>query len=327
MPTTSAAPYQPVTVTEIERLGFRWTEDAQFNISRLAVDRRVQVRDPGHYAPKDAVERYAVQMAHSQFPPIVVTSDDYIVDGNTRVGAYLARDQKFIPALVLNVEFAGRTTTKKQKNELHALAATMNAMHGSPLTAKETREVVGRFIELDWKAEQIARAIGLRPSSVASVKKEIIAAAKLVKVGMDANGSLKGASLRALGSADALALNDIPFKSLAMLAADAGLNASEVSSAAKEARKTGSDVEQAQVLESLRVELNDRIKGRELTGSAKPPMSRQLRQHLGFVTKFVGGEQELLETDPRVGATHVEALRASIAVLSAVLKMQDTVSV
>jgi hypothetical protein len=309
-------------VTEVERLGFRWTEVAQYDLSKLSPDRRVQVRELGHYAPKDAVERYAVQMAHSEFPPVIVTADAWIVDGNTRIGAALVRGNKFFPAIVLDVEYAGPRTTTKQKDELLVLAATLNAQNGTPLTAKETREVAARFIALGWKAEQIARAIGVKPAGVTQVKKEIDAAAKLKRVGMSDNGALKGASLRALGSKDVLALNDVPFRALATLAADAGLNASEIAAAAKESRQTGSDSEQTTVLERLRTEMGDRIRERELTGVGKPPVSRQLRQHLGFVTKFAGREQELIETDPKVSAAHTAALTAGVEVLTAVLGMQ-----
>jgi ParB-like chromosome segregation protein Spo0J len=319
---TSVTQADPKAIPEIERLGFRWTEVAQYDLSRLSPDRRVQVRELGHYAPKDAVERYAVQMAHSEFPPVIVTADGWIVDGNTRIGAAQVRGNKFFPAYVLDVEYAGQRTTTKQKNELHALAATLNAQNGTPLTHKEIREVAARFIDLGWKAEQIARAIGVKPAGVTQVKKEITAAAKLKRVGMSDNGALKGASLRALGSKDVLALNDVPFRSLASLAADAGLNASEITSAAKATRETGSDAEQVAVLEQLRTEMGDRIRAKELTGSGKPPVSRRLRQYLGFVRKFTGREQELIETDPKVSDTHVAALEESVAVLTAVLAMQ-----
>lgn len=306
---------------EIERLGFSWIEVADFDLTLLDVSRRVQVREAEHYAPKESVERYAIQMGEVAFPPIVVTSDDWIVDGNTRVGAKLRRKERFTPALVLNVAFKGGS--HKQQAELYALAATLNATNGVPLTAKETREVAARFVLLGWKTEQIGRAIGLAPSGVTAVKKEIDAAAKLRRVGMDPNGSIKGASLRALGAKDVLGLNDVPFRELATLAADASLNASEITSTAKEAKATGSDTDAVDLITRMRTEMGDRIRERELTGVGKPPVSRQLRQHLGFVTKFAGREQELIETDPKVHATHIEALTTALAVLGEVLKMQQ----
>jgi hypothetical protein len=320
MVTSSAAQTQPTAITEIERLGFKWDEVADYDLSQLSVDRRVQTRESAHYAPKETVDQYAVAMGEVAFPPIVVTSDAWIVDGNTRVAAKLKRKEKFSSAIVIDIAF-GRSTDKQQ-NLLHALAATLNQMGGQRLTQKETRAVADRFVKLGWKAEQIGRAIGLAPAGVTQIKKEIDAAEKLRRVGLDANGALKGASLRALGAKDVLALNDVPFKELAMLAADAGLNASEINSTAKDARTTGSDAAQVELISNLRTEFGDRIREKSLTGSGKPPMSRQLRQHLGFVTKFAGREQELLETDPKVHATHVEALSNAIAVLSEVLRMQ-----
>jgi len=320
MANASATQSKPSAIVEIERLGFGWTEVADFDLTRLSIDRRVQVREIPHYAPKDAVERYAIQMGEVAFPPIVVTADDWIIDGNTRVGAKLRRKEKFSPAIVLDVAFQG--ASRKQENLLHGLAATLNAQNGVPLTPKEVRAVAQRLVEMGWKTEEIGRAIGLAPGGVTQVKKEIEAAAKLKRVGLDANGSVRGASLRALGAKDVVGLNDVPFRELATLATDAGLNASEISTTAKEARATGSDTGAVDVIAKLRTELGDRIQERRLTGVGKPPVSRQLRQHLGFVTKFAGREQELIETDPKVNETHVEALTNAIAVLTAVLGMQ-----
>lgn len=305
---------------EIERLGFSYTEIANFDLTRLSPDRRVQVRDTNHYAPKESVERYAIQMGETAFPPIVVTSDDWIVDGNTRVGAKLHRKEKFSPALVIDAAFKG--SSAKQEAELHALAATLNATNGVPLTPKEIRNVAPRFIALGWRTEQIGRAIGLSPAGVTAVKKEVEAVAKLRRVGLDPD-AIRGASLRALGAQGVLALNDVPYRELASLATAAGLNASEITTAAKDAKATGSDADALASIQALHTEMGDRIRERELTGVGKPPVSRQLRQHLGFVTKFTGREHELIETDPKVNETHVIALTTALDVLKAVLALQS----
>jgi hypothetical protein len=317
---STATEAKPTAIVEIERLGFKYSEAAQFDLSKLDYKRRVQVREVAHYVPKESVERYAVMMGESQFPAIVLTSDEWIIDGNTRVAAAQKRGSKFFPAIVLDVEWA--TAPSKQQDELVALAATLNANAGVPLTAKEIRSVAAKFIALGWKADQIARAIGLKPSGVTAVKKEVNAVEKLTHVGMGSNGELRGASLRALGSEAAISLNDAPYKGLATLAADAGFNASEITTTAKNLREAGADATAIKRLDDLRTEMGDRIREHELTGGAKPPLSRQLRQHLGFVTKFVGREQELIETDPKVSGTHIEALTNAADVIAAVLGMQ-----
>lgn len=315
---------KPSAVVEIERLGFKSTEVAQYDLTRLSKDHRVQVRDENNYAPKDSVEQYSIQMAETEFPPIVVTNDDWIVDGNTRVGAALRRKMKFFPALVLDVNWKG--TSAKRQAELYALAATLNNNNGQRLTAKETRNVAARFISLGWKTEQIGRAIGLGVGSVTAVKKEIDAADKLHRVGMDSNGSLKGASLRALGAKEVVGLNDVPFRELATLAADAGFNASEILNAAKDARATGSDANALEALATMRAEMGARIRDRKLTGYHRPPASRRLRQSLGNVVKFTGREQELIETDPKDRGTHIESITSAIAVLTEVLRLQGEYS-
>ena len=66
---------KPSYLVEIEDLGFKYEEIAQYDISELSYEKRVQARDftsVKHYAPKEEVARYVVQMTHSAFPPIVL---------------------------------------------------------------------------------------------------------------------------------------------------------------------------------------------------------------------------------------------------------------
>lgn len=321
MTTASTTQIKDRAIVEIERLNFGYAEASSYDLDSLSPDRRVQVREVKHYAPKDTVGQFAIQMGETVFPPIVVTADGWIIDGNTRVGARLLRKEKFTPAIVVDVDYS--KASDKQQDLLHALAATLNAMGGVRLTSKETRDVAERLIRQGWKAEQIGRAIGLKPSGVTAVKQELDACAKLDKVGLVVNGT-PGASLRALGASTVVGLNDLPFKELAELSIEAGFNASEIKTAAKTVKDSGSDQAGIEALRSLRKENGDRIAEHKLTGHGKPPMSRQLRQRLGFVTKFAGQEQELIETDPAVNAIHVEALKAAIAVLTETLRLQES---
>jgi ribosomal protein L29 len=313
----------PSAMTEIKRLGYTFGEVAQFDLGLLSNERRVQVREVGHYAPKDAVARYAVQMGESQFPPIVVTRDFWLIDGNTRVGALLKRNTKFFAAIVVDVEYAGRTTTEKTQRQLRALALTLNSSHGEPLTPKEARDGARDLIALEWRADQIARALGLKPAVVGQVRKEIAAEDKLKKANFTPDLPLSPAALRALGAKDPLALTNAPFLGLALLAADAGFTANEVGTTAKDLRELDSENDMIQKLEALRTELGDRIRERKLTGKGKPAPARQLRQHLGYLLKWDEKTvHELLETDPAVNELAVTTLEKSIAVLTVLLEMQ-----
>jgi hypothetical protein len=316
---TTAAVKDNKVVVEIERLGFGFTEEAQYELAGLSVDRRVQVRESKHYAPKETVDQFAVQMGETVFPPIVVTSDGWIVDGNTRVGARIQRNEKFTPALVLNVNYVG--AGERKQDLLHLLAATLNAQGGVRLTRAESRDVVIRLIRLELTTDNIARAIGMRAADVSAVKREQDAIDKLAKVGLSAQG-VPATVLRALGSSKVADIHDVPFKELAELSMDAGFNAKEVNDAAKAIKATSSDEESLEVLKGLRTENGDRIVQKRLHGTGKPPMSQIARMRLTWLDRYAGREQELLETDPAVAPKHIEALESAIRVLSEVVRQQ-----
>ena len=308
---------------EAARLGFRYSEDPQYDLRRTSPDRRIQVRDTAHYAPREAVERYAVQMNHSEFPAITVTRDTWIVDGNTRIGARLYRKEHFHPAIVLDVAWEG--ASPKVQATLSALAMTLNSQNGMPLTASEIRAAVRTLLGLDWLNEQIGRAIGVRPGTITQVRKQIEAEDRLRRVGLT-ELRIPEPSLRALGTKDVLALNDEPYQQLAELARDGDLNAREIGVLAREAKETGSDEAALRVIRTHRDEMRDRIQAKQLTGRGRPPASAQLRRFLGNVIKYQGREEELLETDPGLNARHIETLRSARDVLDKVLVMQNGTS-
>lgn len=313
-------------IMEIDRLHLAYTEVARYDVTELDSARRVQVREGEHYAPKENVERYAVQMGEANaFPPVIVTADRYIVDGNTRVGAKLLRRAKFkddvyLPAIVLDVAYEG--ARPQVRAELEALAATLNSQNGQALTVRERRAFTAKLIGLGWKNEQIARAIGIATGGVTQVKQEIDAQARLTKVGIATTG-VKDAGLRALGRKEVLALNDQPFKVLAGLAGEAGLNATEIGELAKQAKATGSDTDALDVLSKAYAEMGDRIKEHSLTGASKPPLARQLRQHLGFINKYAADGAELIETNVAASEHHTDVVRTAIEVLTRVLAAQQ----
>src|SRR5215203_2944942 len=66
---------------------------------------RVQVRLDRNNAPKEMVERFKLQMSQSEFPPIVVSRDKRIIDGNTRYRAKLGRDEVYMPAIIVPLSY------------------------------------------------------------------------------------------------------------------------------------------------------------------------------------------------------------------------------
>lgn len=322
MPNTTQ-PTDAAIIAEIERLGFKWHEEAQYDLTQLSRDRRVQVRESKNVAPKDNVAQYASQMDEVVFPAILVTQDGYTVDGNTRYEARMLRKDKFCPAIVLEVNYVG--ASEKVKAEIRALAATLNQKGAQRLNASEVRALVRDFAMLNWKPEQIARAVGATSQTVTQVKRELAAEEKLVRVGLKTD-DIKGASLRALGAEKVVGLNDVPFKELSSLAADAGFNAAEISETAKQMRTLAADDKAIEYVHGLRKEMDARIREHALTGAGRPPVSRQLRQHLGFINKFEANIGNLLESSPQNQQASIEALEKAVKLLGDLLAKQREVA-
>jgi hypothetical protein len=315
---------KPGYLAEIEDLGYAYTEVAQYDVTKLSKDRRVQAREyPSTlkgFAPKDEVDRYAVAMAHSVFPPIIVTKDEWLADGNTRVGARLQRKEKFHPAIVLDVDYASLPTEEQEK--VFALATTLNSANGKSLTKKERRAAIVVLIHLGWNNAQIERRVGIPTTEINKMRKVIDAKTRLTDLDVTANGNLSIAAQAALGDAKTLLLNDDPYKALASLVMDAGLNAGEVKTISKEILGLGSDTEKLGRLGAIRGEYKEQIESVKFSHSPKPPVARQLRQHLGYVLKYDGKATLLVERNGEYAQIHTEYIEKSIEILRAALAAQ-----
>ena len=309
---------------EIAEFGIPFTTVAQYDLTALSPDKRVQVREERHYAPKQFVDRFAIQMAHTAFPAIVITKDGFIVDGNTRIAAALQRGEKFFPALVLDVEYLGNRTTDRRKREIGLLAGTLNANSGNPLDKREMRTEIESAIIYGLTTGQIETRFGIKASNVNLIKREMDARAKLGKVGVNGDTKLTATALRALGSKKVLVLHDAPYRLVAQHASSAGLSASEIVALAADALTLGSEAEQVALLQQKMVEDGDRIRQRKITGSVHPMPSRTLRQHLGYVNKFVDNPTALLETDPANQGLAITAIESAIGVLTTLLAAQGS---
>lgn len=309
-------------VVEIERLGFNWSEDAQFDTEQLDAKSRVQVRESDHYSPKASVSQYAIQMSQTQFPPIVVSKNNVLIDGTTRVEARKLRKEKFSPAIIVDAEFGKNAKTDAR---LHALAATLNQTGGNRLTPAEAKAAAKKILAggETWRPEQISRAVGIQSSTISQVKREMAAEAKFAKVGFTDADKLSPPVIRAFGNADVVSLNDVPYKNLCDLALNANLGAKEITGLAKEMRATASDAGMIAHVTTKRSEMEVRIKEHALLGNGKPAPSSTLRRMLGFVTKYEATPSALVEHSPAAMQEHQNAVWKAIEILKAVHKLQQ----
>jgi hypothetical protein len=309
-------------ITEIERLGLNYLEVSAFPLEKVDIEgRRIQVRETQHVAPKESVKRFAEQMSTTEFPPIVMTGDDFIADGNTRVAAARLRKVTFLPAFVLDPY---ESATPQVQKKIQALAATLNCQAGVALTVAERRKAVPGLLFLNWKVEQIRRALGLTTAVVSQVKKEVDAKAKLDKLGMEVNAEKEMILLRGLGAGTVIGLNDKPYHELALLSRDASLRIKEVADLAHKMREAGSDEAALEVVARKRREFHDRIIEHGLTGNGRPSNPSIMRQRLGYVIKFEGTEELLIERNPENVRNYLDVLSRSARVLEKVVALHDS---
>src|ERR1700689_4493413 len=127
------------TADLIEKLGFTWELDFEYPTPDAA--RRVQIREEAHYVPREMVMRIAAAMARGdKLPPIVVTTDGYLIDGNTRTAAAQHNKYPSIQALVPNGSY--ENCTEKVERRLKLLGAAFNARNGKGIDREEIRKAV-----------------------------------------------------------------------------------------------------------------------------------------------------------------------------------------
>jgi hypothetical protein len=305
------------TAALIKRLGFDWELDQRYPTPDL--DKRVQVREEKHYAPTAEVTKYAAAYQRGEpIPPIVVTTDGYLLDGNTRVGALHKAKQPTVSALIVNDAYEGAEETTLRRFRL--LGAAFNARHGRGIDRVETTNAILAVVAGgDYTAERIATLLGVSSGLVSAVVAEQKARERAQRLGVHVNGSVPISMLRRLGQAP---LNDEPFLRMLKLVQDAGLSSSELGDLVRQVKAAGSDEKALELIDNQRVERKTQIAEYQAFGKSKPPGPAQLRQHLGFVLKHTDDPKALVDHNPTTAAGHIKTIDDAIAVLTKVRALQ-----
>jgi hypothetical protein len=308
------------TADLVERLGFQWELDFEYSTPDPA--KRVQIREEKHYIPREMVMRIAAAMSRGEkFPPIVVTRDGYLVDGNTRTAAARHNKMPYMQALVLTDAYEG--CTEKVARRLRLLGAAFNARNGKGIDREEIRravEVIGQ--DPTYDGTRIAALIGVTDSTVKSMLAEMKARERADTVGVHLNGSVAATPLRVLGQASEK-LNDAPFRAVASLAQDTGMSPRELREVIRQMHQARSDEGAIAVVEEQRTARREQIAEYRASGKSKPPAAAKLRQRLGYILEFESRPGDLTELNPEIVPKHRQAIRRSISILQAVLDAHD----
>lgn len=312
------------TIELVEKLGFTWKFDYEIPMPTDA-KRRVQIRSEEHNSPRDMVTQYAAAMARGdRFPPPVLTLDDYLVDGNTRVEAARRNKYPTIQAVILQDNHVGATDSVRRR--LHILGAAFNARHGKRVDRDEIIAAVLTMAEdTTYDMSRIAALIGVPDSMVRNILVEKRARDRAAEAGVVVNGSVPATQLRKLGSISEK-FNDGPWLEMVKLTQDAGLSPNELAEVTNKVRAiTGSDDERMTLLGQERKIRTDQIAEYKSRGKTRPSSAAQLRQRLGFVNGFQDNPTDLVEYSPNFAAQHLEALRLCADLLGRVITAQEAI--
>jgi hypothetical protein len=233
-PRFNGAPSQAVDTPSlcILYVGIQPVLEEHYDRLRIKMQDRVQSRIDKNNAPEAMVKRYTKLMSESVFPAVLLTEDDHIIDGNTRVKAHAARSERYIKAWVLPI--AWETADAATREKLLLLSLALNSMNGMPLDETEMRNYANILLKQNAGDEEIMGKTGLSLSKVTMLRHQHLADNRLRNVGISKEmiKTLPDTSLRALGKPNALKLDDDLFTGLFHLTKEAGLKGGAVNSLA-----------------------------------------------------------------------------------------------
>lgn len=140
-------------------------------LNRIVVDPALQPRirgiDPDHVR--------ALEEAAENWPPLVVVPQGrnyLLVDGAHRFASAQNCGLANVPVHIVPLPADG---------DLHALAFTLNAAHGAPLSLADRRSFADRLIRHhpDWADREIGRRCGLSSNTVGAIREHLAGAAQI----------------------------------------------------------------------------------------------------------------------------------------------------
>jgi hypothetical protein len=292
-----------------EVLGVTPKRDNQYDRLKIRSDDRVQSRIDKNTAPSHMVDRYAHQMGEFEFPPIIVTTDGIIVDGNTRHRARAQRQERYIDVLIVPIEWDH--ADKATRDSLLYLSELINNMNGLPLGPEEREKMVMTMLDRDAPDEEIVNKVGMSLKEVSELRDQHRAASRLKSVGIDSE-HFDDRALRAFGKAKVMRLNDESYRGLADLAKDAGLKANELKAVAGSIDSLKSAELQRDALARERQSREADITARR-AGQEQPNLAYQLRGKLKFLLDHPIAA--FVERNPERVVEYVELIGKAIDVL------------
>lgn len=307
--------YAQATASRIELLGFRWRflEDAHL----ADISRRVQVRDITALAPHNEVARYAQALKRGDLmPPVILTKDLYLVDGNTRTEAARKANWSYFPAFVLDEKF--QEAPEALLKRFITLGAASNLTHGRGMSRENIAMVIAAVMTPGEPAKDVAAKLHIPVSTVSSVLNVQKAKDKLTSLGVDTSDEsrLTPSHLRTIGGQLPRYTDPVLVK-YAELIRDGQLTTTDARALGKRLTEAGTEEEKLDLILNERGARRDIISGQ----SSKPQPSAKLRQTLGFLLGSTPGD--MIEFNHEMRSQHRRILYDAVDQLNKVIAAQE----
>lgn len=144
--------------------------DPQYPLRKIDADyNESQVRLPDHRAPSDTVGEFTTQMrgqlqlGRVSFPPLVLTHNGRLIDGNTRKAAAEQNNLETFPVYLVKLP---------RPDHGLMIGAALNQMGGKRLTAEESFAAAEKMMREEYADEAIARTLGRSVQMVRNYRRE-----------------------------------------------------------------------------------------------------------------------------------------------------------
>ena len=304
-------------VDQITRLGFTGSFLREGALPERG--KRVQVRNIKHLAPRNEVSKYAEVMRNGdRFPPIIVTRDKYLVDGNTRTEAAYKINRRVFDQFRLDIDYASATASEKKR--LKMLGAGMNGMNGRGMDRQNIEDLINEFFDEGDTAKTMAAKIHYPVNAVRRVFAIQDGRKRLMRLGVlteDTKDDLSAGHLQLIGGWQEK-MTDPVVANLAVLAHKAGFGAQEMAALGRRILEQTTENAKLTLIEDETRGNLDRINGI----SRVPAVSASVRQVLGRLNKLADNPGMAVERDPKVAPRHLKQLETGYEVLGQIIKEQ-----
>ena len=309
-------PYAQAYVARITEFGFGWRFVAEHKLGDIT--RRVQVRDEEKLAPLGDVTKYAQAMRRGdQFPPVFLTTDGYLVDGNTRTEGARKIGWRTFPAFELDVLY--EKATPAQKRQLKYFGSGFNLTHGRGMSTANLMHIIDDLTLEDDTPREMARRLHINENTANTLLNAAKARKRAERLSVKLNDSLTNSHLKLFGGKSQL-FTDPVFATFIQLAQDAHLTIAATTDLSRRLVSAGTENERLNILADEREGYHEIIVG----GASSPSRAAKLRQSLGFLIG-TNDPDDLAELDPRAADTHVKTLVEAARRIGEAIEAQERV--